>query len=90
MPERNKKQRLILLKEEKDRFHAMRVIQQKSRKYRQWLALVFSTFAFGVLWCVGAVVFWQVSQSQIHTFIWYAMSQEDGGTFVFSTLFYCG
>ena len=59
----NKKSRVILLKEEKDRFNAMRRIQQKSRKYRRWLALLFSTSAFGVLWCVGAVVFWHVSHT---------------------------
>ncbi|KAK7180462.1 hypothetical protein DPSP01_010001 [Paraphaeosphaeria sporulosa] len=62
-PGRNKKQRVILLKEEKDRFLAMRGIQQKSKKYRQWLALLFSTFAFGILWCVGAVVFWQAEKN---------------------------
>ncbi|KAJ4353627.1 Potassium channel [Didymosphaeria variabile] len=63
-PGKNRKQRLILLKEERDRFEAMRNIQHKSRKYRQWLALLFSTFAFGILWCIGAVVFWQVSHSK--------------------------
>ncbi|KAL5408964.1 hypothetical protein PMIN03_006225 [Paraphaeosphaeria minitans] len=64
---RNKKHRMVLLKEEKDRFLAMRGIQKKSKKYRQWLALLFSTFAFGILWCVGAVVFWQASRRQTHT-----------------------
>jgi potassium channel subfamily K len=77
LPRRNKKQRLILLKEEKDRFHAMRVIQQKSQKYRQWWALLFSVSAFGILWCVGAVVFWQVRQSQMHAFIWRGLFQEE-------------
>ncbi|KAL1608046.1 Potassium channel [Paraconiothyrium brasiliense] len=62
-PGKNKKQRLILLKEERDRFEAMRNIQHKSRKYRQWLALSFSMLAFGILWLVGAVVFWQVSRN---------------------------
>lgn len=57
----NRKQRLILLREERDRFQAMRNIQRKSRLYKQWVALLFSTLAFGILWCVGAVVFWQVS-----------------------------
>ncbi|KAF2450967.1 voltage-gated potassium channel [Karstenula rhodostoma CBS 690.94] len=62
-PGRRQRQRLILLKGEKDRFLAMRVIQRKSKKYRQWLALLFSTFAFGILWCVGAVVFWQAEKN---------------------------
>ncbi|KAF9730865.1 potassium channel [Paraphaeosphaeria minitans] len=61
---RNKKHRMVLLKEEKDRFLAMRGIQKKSKKYRQWLALLFSTFAFGILWCVGAVVFWQQAEKK--------------------------
>ena len=61
-PRRSKTQQLILLREERDRFLAMRMIQHKSRKYRRWLALLFSTFAFGILWCIGAVVFWQVSR----------------------------
>lgn len=56
-----KKTQLLLLKKEKDRFNAMREIQHRSKKYRQWVALMFSTFAFGILWCVGAVVFWRVS-----------------------------
>ncbi|KAJ4289090.1 Potassium channel [Kalmusia sp. IMI 367209] len=60
---RNKKPSLLLLKEEKDRFNAMRVIQHNSRKYRQWLALVFSLIAFGILWCIGAVVFWQAEKN---------------------------
>lgn len=58
---RKKKRHVFLLKEEKDRFLAMRYIQQRTKKYRRWLALLFSIFAFGILWGVGAIVFWQVS-----------------------------
>ena len=58
----SKKPRIVLLKEEKDRFNAMREIQHRSKQYRRWLALLFSTFAFGILWCVGAVVFWQAEK----------------------------
>ena len=57
----NKKPQILLLKEERDRFNAMREIQHRSKKYRQWTALMFSTFAFGILWCIGAIVFWRVS-----------------------------
>ncbi|KAF1976546.1 voltage-gated potassium channel [Bimuria novae-zelandiae CBS 107.79] len=59
----NKKHQPLLLKEEKDRFQAMRAIQRRSKKYRQWLALLFSTFAFGMLWCIGAIVFWQAEKN---------------------------
>lgn len=59
---RVRKPPIILLKEEKDRFDAMRNIQFKSRKFKQWMALVFSVAAFGILWCVGAVFFWQAEK----------------------------
>lgn len=58
----NRKPQILLLKEEKDRFNAMREIQLSSTKYRQWLALLFSTFAFGILWCIGAIVFWKAEK----------------------------
>lgn len=65
----NRKPRLLLLREEEDRFHAMRKIQRKSKKYKQWLALLFSACAFGVLWCIGAVVFWQVRSTPFYIFL---------------------
>jgi potassium channel subfamily K len=57
-----KKERVLLLREEKDRFHAMRDIQHRSHKFRKWMALVISIIAFGILWCIGAVVFWQAEK----------------------------
>jgi potassium channel subfamily K len=60
--QRNRKPRALLLREEKDRFEAMRNIQLKSRKFKQWIALVFSITAFGILWCIGAIVFWQAEK----------------------------
>lgn len=57
--QRNRKPRLLVMREEKDRFQAMRDIQHRSRKFKKWMALVTSVIAFGILWCVGAVVFWQ-------------------------------
>lgn len=52
----------MLLKEEKDRFEAMRRIQAKSKKFRRWMALMWSITTFSTLWCVGAVVFWQAEK----------------------------
>ncbi|TAQ91052.1 hypothetical protein B7494_g586 [Chlorociboria aeruginascens] len=54
----NRREKLILLKEEKDRFEAMREIQAHTSRFKQYIALLFSALAFGTLWCVGAVVFW--------------------------------
>jgi potassium channel subfamily K len=58
----NRKPKLMLLKEEKDRFDAMRQIQADSKKFRQWMALFWSVTTFSILWCVGAVVFWQAEK----------------------------
>lgn len=54
---RSKVPRLILLREEKDRFDAMRKIQRNTTKFKRWYALCMSVIAFGLLWCVGAWVF---------------------------------
>ncbi|TKA62002.1 hypothetical protein B0A49_08400 [Cryomyces minteri] len=54
--------KVILLREEKDRFDAMRRIQRGTAKFKRWYALTLSVIAFGVLWCVGAVVFWRAEQ----------------------------
>ena len=55
---RKRKQKAILLREEKDRFDAMRHIQESAHKFKQWMALAVASIAFGLLWCIGAVVFW--------------------------------
>jgi len=59
---RTRKPKLILLREEKDRFDAMRNIQQDTATFKRWYALSMSITAFGLLWCVGAVVFWRCEQ----------------------------
>ncbi|MCJ1309513.1 Potassium channel [Agyrium rufum] len=60
---RNSKQpKLQLLREEKDRFLAMRGIQQGTKHFKAYSALTMSVIAFGILWCVGAVVFWRTEQ----------------------------
>ncbi|KAF2768260.1 hypothetical protein EJ03DRAFT_383454 [Teratosphaeria nubilosa] len=55
---RTRKPKLILLREEKDRFEAMRHIQHDTSRFKQWYALSMSIIAFGILWCAGAAVFW--------------------------------
>lgn len=59
---RQRTPKLVLLKEEKDRFDAMRRIQRGTSKFKRWYALSMSVTAFGLLWCVGAVVFWAAEQ----------------------------
>ena len=58
-PKRPRQPKLILLREEKDRFDAMRKIQQDTTRFKRWYALSLSILAFGLLWCGGAVVFWR-------------------------------
>ena len=58
----NRREKLILLKEEKDRFEAMREIQSNTSRFKQYYALAMSAFAFGVLWCVGAAIFMVAEQ----------------------------
>ncbi|KAF7509360.1 hypothetical protein GJ744_008083 [Endocarpon pusillum] len=55
--------KILLMREEKDRFEAMRAIQMSATRFRKWYALSLSVIAFGLLWCVGAVVFWVAEQS---------------------------
>ncbi|KAL9111817.1 MAG: hypothetical protein Q9227_003876 [Pyrenula ochraceoflavens] len=61
-PLRNRKPKVVVMREEKDRFNAMRDIQRASAKFKKWYALGFSVMAFGILWCIGAVVFWQAEK----------------------------
>lgn len=58
----NQKAKVLLLKEEKDRFEAMRAIQADTKKYKQWMALLWSITLFSILWCIGAIVFWQTEK----------------------------
>lgn len=58
-----RKPKLLLLREEKDRFDAMRRIQHETARFKNWSALFLSVTAFGVLWCIGAVVFWQCEKN---------------------------
>jgi potassium channel subfamily K len=68
--------RIMVLKEEKDRFEAMRNIQASSKKFKQWMALFWSITTFSILWCVGAVVFW-------------VAERESQGLSYFQSLYFC-
>ena len=59
---RKRRNKLLLLEEEKDRFTQMRKIQHGTHQYKQYYALTMSVIAFGILWCVGAVGFWQAEK----------------------------
>ncbi|KAI4610278.1 uncharacterized protein J4E87_010831 [Alternaria ethzedia] len=63
---KSSKPKIMLLKEEKDRFEAMRKIQADSKKFKQWMALFWSITTFLILWCVGAVVFWITEEGTQH------------------------
>ncbi|KAJ5356105.1 Ion transport 2 [Penicillium concentricum] len=52
--------RIIVMREEKDRFDAMRRIQYDTMRFRRWNNLVISIVAFGIVWSCGAVVFWKL------------------------------
>ncbi|RVX70975.1 hypothetical protein B0A52_06133 [Exophiala mesophila] len=58
----SRSQKVIIMREEKDRFDAMRKIQLNAKTWKKWYALMVSICAFGILWCIGAVVFWQAEQ----------------------------
>ncbi|KAF2205739.1 voltage-gated potassium channel [Delitschia confertaspora ATCC 74209] len=63
IPILNPKRRVLLLREERDRFNEMRRIQHSTKNFKRWYALTFSTLAFGILWSVGAIVFWQAEKN---------------------------
>ena len=78
----SRKPKCQLLKEEKDRFEAMRTIQRSTHKFKRYSALAMSVFAckpplsliteaysclaVGLLWCGGAVGFWKAESKSQH------------------------
>ncbi|THC92962.1 hypothetical protein EYZ11_007553 [Aspergillus tanneri] len=52
----------IVMKEEKDRFNAMRDIQYETALFSRWYHLILSLIAFGLLWACGALVFWAMEK----------------------------
>lgn len=54
----SKKSKQILMIEERDRFNTMRKIQTNASTFKRYYALSLSITAFGMLWCLGAMVFY--------------------------------
>ncbi|CAG8095734.1 unnamed protein product [Penicillium salamii] len=52
--------KINIIREEKDRFDAMRRIQYDTLRFRRWNDLIISIIAFGIVWSCGAVVFWRL------------------------------
>jgi potassium channel subfamily K len=59
----SRKPKALIMREEKDRFNAMREIQTNAATFKKWYSLLLSVIAFGILWCVGAIVFWQCEKN---------------------------
>jgi potassium channel subfamily K, other eukaryote len=59
---KRKEQTFLVLRNERDKFDAMRNIQHSTSRFKRWYSLSLSIIAFGILWCVGAVVFWQLEK----------------------------
>ncbi|KAJ5546421.1 hypothetical protein N7494_004006 [Penicillium frequentans] len=54
----DRRPKLLIMREEKDRFDAMRGIQYETMRFRRWNDLIISIIVFGIVWSCGAVVFW--------------------------------
>lgn len=54
--------KLNIMREEKDRFDAMRRIQYDTLRFRRWNDLIISIIVFGIVWSCGAVVFWRLEK----------------------------
>ncbi|KAF3909757.1 hypothetical protein AA313_de0209991 [Arthrobotrys entomopaga] len=61
-----RRSRPILLRASRDRFEAMRKIQNHTIKFKQWTALVSSSVAFLTLWLLGAVIFMVAEKDTQH------------------------
>jgi len=64
------KESIVLLKEEKERFEAMRRIQQSSEMWKNWWRLGMSLTVFATFWLVGAVVFFKVEANTLAMTYW--------------------
>ena len=60
---RSRKSKVLLMREEKDRFDAMRAIQKSASNFKKWYALTLSVISFTVLLFLGAIVFWTAEHS---------------------------
>lgn len=59
---RHRRRSLLVLREEKDRFDAMRKIQHNSARFKKWSALISSVTVLILLWFIGAIVFWLIEK----------------------------
>lgn len=62
----NRRPKLLVMREEKDRFDAMRAIQHETMRFRRWNDLVISIIVFGIVWSCGAVVFWRLEDDMTY------------------------
>ncbi|KAI4151976.1 MAG: hypothetical protein LQ340_003162 [Diploschistes diacapsis] len=53
----SKNTKLNLLRNERDRFNAMRKIQHNNKKFKKYLGLSMALLAFLIVWCLGAWIF---------------------------------
>jgi len=67
---KKKRKRIVLLKEEKERFEAMRTIQKKAHSWQNWYRLTVTLLIFAIFWLVGAVFFWQAEKSTLGMSYW--------------------
>ncbi|OOQ89482.1 ion channel [Penicillium brasilianum] len=72
--------RLLVMREEKDRFDAMRAIQYETMRFRRWNDLIISIIVYNIVWTGGAVVFWRLED----------ISYFDGLYFCFCSLITIG
>lgn len=48
------------MRQEKDRFDAMRAIQYETMRFRRWNNLITSIIVYAIVWTGGALVFWRL------------------------------
>ncbi|KIN00711.1 hypothetical protein OIDMADRAFT_124590, partial [Oidiodendron maius Zn] len=52
--------KLVLLREEKDRFDAMRSIQENTSSFKKWYSSMASILTFIIYWVLGATILWRI------------------------------
>lgn len=67
-----KKSRTVAMSEEKDRFNAMRAIQNETLRFRRWMSLLSSLMGFAIVWCGGAGVFSRLEHINYFSALYFA------------------
>jgi len=67
---RRQRDAINLVKEEKQRFEAMRRIQQRSELWKQWWRLGISLSVFAAFWLVGGVIFYEAEMNTLRFTYW--------------------